>query len=418
MSTKRENGEGSIYPIRNKAGKITGYRAAISFHVGKDLHRKARRCKRRSDASIALQEMRNDRNRLVAAAIAKISRGKLGEKESPASTEAEETPAIDTQAAVVLASDPTVENYLTWWLQKIVRPNLADNTYLSNVTAVNHIIRRIGTFRMQTLTAVHVHDLVAAMEADGEQPPTRRFAFVILKRALKQAVKPLHLLKENPCDDIPVPSAPPKKIHPFTPDEVKLILEELRETRHFAPVMLAFMCGLRQGEIAGLQPGDINWSTRKINVCRQVTRKRLRKVEGGNLFGHVLKAPKSSAGSREVPLPDIALAALRDHMAIRMREGHAGSEQLFPAYNGGLMDPTRLNREAWKTALKKVGLRFRGFHHARHTYATTALMNRTPLAVVSKTMGHASQMITLKSYSHWMPAEEFAAAEVMDKLFG
>jgi integrase len=413
MAGRRANGEGSIYPLKNRKGKTIAYRVVISINLNGELKRVQRRRRTHADAAATLQELRNDRGRLLTAAIAKAHRKKVEKAASAASQ-----PAIEeAELPVVLSAEPTTENYLRWWLQKMVKPHRAENTYFSIVTAVNHIVARLGANRLANLTAVHVHDLLAAMDNDGIKAPTRRFAFVILKRALKHAVRPLHLIKEHPCDDIAVPSAPVKKIQPFDQDEVRAILDELRDTRHYAPVLLAFMCGLRQGEIAGLQPHDIKWKAKKIRVERQVTRSR-RKQGEGTMFHHILKPPKSSAGTREVPLPEIVIVALKNHQAIRMAEGHAGEEQLFPAQGGGLMDPTRLNREAWKSALKRAGIRFRGFHHARHTYATNALSNGTSLAVVSKTMGHSSQLITLKTYSHWMPAEEFTAAKVMDRLFG
>ena len=44
-------------------------------------------------------------------------------------------------------------------------------------------------------------------------------------------------------------------------------------------------------------------------------------------------------------------------------------------------------------------------HDLRHTYATTALRSRVPVAVVSKTLGHARISITLDIYRHVLPSE-------------
>jgi Phage integrase family len=41
----------------------------------------------------------------------------------------------------------------------------------------------------------------------------------------------------------------------------------------------------------------------------------------------------------------------------------------------------------------------------RHTYATTALRSRVPVAVVSKTLGHARISITIDIYWHVLPSE-------------
>ena len=44
-------------------------------------------------------------------------------------------------------------------------------------------------------------------------------------------------------------------------------------------------------------------------------------------------------------------------------------------------------------------------HDLRHTYATTALQSCVPVAVVSKTLGHARISITLDIYRHVLPSE-------------
>ena len=44
-------------------------------------------------------------------------------------------------------------------------------------------------------------------------------------------------------------------------------------------------------------------------------------------------------------------------------------------------------------------------HDLRHTYATLALRSRVPVAVVSKTLGHARISITMDIYRHVLPSE-------------
>ena len=44
-------------------------------------------------------------------------------------------------------------------------------------------------------------------------------------------------------------------------------------------------------------------------------------------------------------------------------------------------------------------------HDLRHTYATLALRSKVPVAVVSKTLGHARISITMDIYRHVLPSE-------------
>jgi integrase len=51
-------------------------------------------------------------------------------------------------------------------------------------------------------------------------------------------------------------------------------------------------------------------------------------------------------------------------------------------------------------------------HSLGHSYASLMLSKGVPIAVVSERMGHANQDITLKIYSHAMPADSNAASKV------
>jgi integrase len=44
-----------------------------------------------------------------------------------------------------------------------------------------------------------------------------------------------------------------------------------------------------------------------------------------------------------------------------------------------------------------------GFHGLRHTWASLAVMNRTPLMVVAKALGHADTRMVEKHYGHLAP---------------
>jgi integrase len=399
MARKRANGEGSIHPLKGKNGKTIGYRVAISIMVNGSLKRVQRRRKTHADATATLQELRTDRIRLTSSATTREDRKGMVEAAKKA----------DAPDVVNLEERPTVENFLTWWLSKVVATSSADNTWMSTRTSVKHITQRLGATRLASLNAIHVHDFIAAMDADNLPLPTRKMAFVVLKRAISYAIKPLYLMAENPCSELTMAKSAPKRIRPFSRDETKRIIDSLKPSRWRAAIMLGFLCGLRSGEIAGLQLGDIEWSEKLIRIRRQVARSK-----GG---GCLLKSPKSQTGFRDVPLPSKMIKALKEHLKILKKLNLDSGEQLFPASRGGLLPPQQINHLVWRPILKSLGIPFRGFHHTRHTYATTSLSRGIPLAVVSKTLGHANQMITVRSYSHWMPEEKFAAADLMDKLF-
>src|SRR6516162_9269198 len=73
--------------------------------------------------------------------------------------------------------------------------------------------------------------------------------------------------------------------------------------RYRAFLLLATFASLRWAELAALRPPDIDLDARTVRVTRQMIYKR----GGGHSFG----PPKSKAGRRVVPFPDLIVPELR-----------------------------------------------------------------------------------------------------------
>ena len=58
---KRGNGEGSIYPVKGKDGKVKGYRAAYVVHTAEGIKRRYLSGKRREDVRDKLAKALSDR---------------------------------------------------------------------------------------------------------------------------------------------------------------------------------------------------------------------------------------------------------------------------------------------------------------------------------------------------------------------
>ena len=98
------------------------------------------------------------------------------------------------------------------------------------------------------------------------------------------------VIKNNVAHNLKLPSHKPKEIEPFTPSEVRQLLEHANE---FYKLYLAigFYTGLRTGEILGLTHGDIDLKRRVISIKRSVS-------------NGELTTPKTEKSIREVPILD------------------------------------------------------------------------------------------------------------------
>jgi integrase len=84
--------------------------------------------------------------------------------------------------------------------------------------------------------------------------------------------------------------------------------------------------------------------------------------------------------------------------------GRVGSDVLLPRANGQAWDKSHQARPM-KLACKQAKIAPPiGFHGLRHTYASLAVMNGTPLLVLAKNLGHADTRMVEKHYGHLAPS--------------
>jgi len=200
-----------------------------------------------------------------------------------------------------------------------------------------------------------------------------------------------------------------EEISPLTEEESLLFLEKTLEfeNNHYPLFLCALHTGLRSGELAGLQWGDIDWKSKFLEVRRAINR-----------FGEV-STVKTKNGRRRVDLSDDLLETLRDFRKQNQQEAlkkgrNEIPEWIFANRLGSFIDIKNVKSRNFKRVLKKAGLRSIRFHDLRHTFASQLLSNGTNVLYVSQQLGHANPGITMKIYAKWIPTE--GQREAMNKL--
>jgi len=161
---------------------------------------------------------------------------------------------------------------------------------------------------------------------------------------------------------------------------------------------MAILCGLRQGELLGLQWGDIEWRHKRVHVQRSYTEGR---------FG----TPKTLQSRRNVDLPDALIADLKQW---RLQCPVGEHDLVFPNSDGKPMNSANMTSRGFKPALRRAGLGDTlRFHDLRHTYASLMLANNVNVKHLSSQMGHASIKITLDTYAHLMRSDDNQAANAL-----
>jgi integrase len=134
--------------------------------------------------------------------------------------------------------------------------------------------------------------------------------------------------------------------------------------------------------------------------------------EGGVEIGEL----KSNHARRNIKITSATVKALRERKAFAAREGLAECPLVFPSKQGYVLGASNFTAKTWGPIRKKAAITKR-FHDLRHTMATTLLKNNIHPKVVQERLGHASIVLTLDTYSAFIPSMQTGAAEALEKNF-
>jgi integrase/recombinase XerC len=198
----------------------------------------------------------------------------------------------------------------------------------------------------------------------------------------------------NPVDDVRAPKAP-KPLPKALGVEQAVALAEL-EDEHSDPLLrardhciveLLYGCGLRVGELVGLDAAPGGAAQGWVDIA--------------DATAHVLG---KGSKRRSVPLGGPALQALRDWLAARSELAAVGEPALFVSRRG-----TRLTASQVRTRLKRLALHANlpthvHPHMLRHSFASHLLQSSGDLRAVQELLGHANirttQVYTKLDFQH------------------
>ena len=316
----------------------------------------------------------------------------------------------DLAAGRPVTPDKTrVGEFLERWLEDAARPSVAFNTLrIYRGFAKNHIAPAIGGVTVRQLSPANVLFLQSEMERKGASPRLRQMVHTMLRRVLRDAVQ-WGMLARNPCDLVERPRASRGEASYLDAEQVRALLAAARGDRLESLIVLAVSTGLRQGELLGLQWGDIDLQAGTLAVRRQL----VEETKGRPVLGEL----KTARSRRLVVLPEIAIASLRSHKS-RLGIAQHPTALVFTGARGGPLRKTNLLRRWYHPLVEKAGLRRFRFHDLRHTHATLLLSQGVHPKVVQERLGHSSVMMTLDTYSHVTPSLQAEAAVRLDAALG
>ncbi len=311
---------------------------------------------------------------------------------------------------------PSFRVYAMEWLESYAKAFCKNSTYGGYAAIVNkHLVPFFQDIQLDQIRRKNIRMLIASKLSENLSRGTVRNILLCLSSILSSAVedevidvnfsiqlgkkvrKPLQKVKRS------------EDVNFLTREEVKLFLEGIKKyyPEHYPFFICAVRTGMRAGELIGLQPGDIDFNGRFIEVKRSIVRGKVTTPKNGK--------PRRIDMSRQ--LAEVLRMHMLETKKKMLKEGlKEAPEWLFYNENGGFQDINNIRKRYFYKCLEKIGLRRIRFHDLRHTFASLLISQGESLAYVRDQMGHSSIQVTVDTYGHLVPGSNIQAVDRLDDM--
>ena len=323
-------------------------------------------------------------------------------------------------------SNISVSDYMDYWIDNYCKVNLKANTASTYKKKIDLYIKpAIGSYYLKDIEPSLLQELINNLFNTGMSRNSLGNVKGILTKSFAYAKTTARFINDDPSATISLP-LPRAKAEVKTKKKVRVVwTNEQLDTvfKTFAqghiyhmPLLLAYRCGMRLGEIFGLMWNDIDFAKGTLSVNRQ--------VQNHNDKWY-LENPKYDS-FRTIELDDITLSELK-----RLYEHEKECEQYYNEYYNYIYcetledDSKRLTYEpagesmhmvlvrddgSWiqpRTMMHcfnvihhKLGFTELDFHSLRHTHASNLLAKGADVKYVQERLGHKNVATTLDIYAH------------------
>lgn len=313
---------------------------------------------------------------------------------------------MERRACAKLDDRPTIIQVANRWVT-MERPKWKPSHLESVRSRLElYVYPQWGTRMLDEIQPIEVSEWLQQLHGSGKAALTVRGAYQAFHTPITWAMRN-GLVDADPCRGVSCPTDHNEPVGAPNSEAIRRTIYQARKSpRWQALIVLAAVTGLRRGELAGLQWGDIGDDY--LVVKRAISGK-----------DRIVGPPKSARSRRRIAISRRTMSVLdvwrevqEDNMAavgVEQRPGHF----VFTTDTSGLtpVPPTTIT-QWW--------IRHRcdptvAFHDLRH-YNVSELLSAgvDPLTVASR-MGHSPDVMH-KVYAHMIPERDGVAADLMESI--
>lgn len=319
-----------------------------------------------------------------------------GDGEKDANRKIAEAISLASQGVNLDHKNANVDEVFEYWLYNVKRVGVKASTFARYEGSFRNYIKgsSLAMMKLSKLTSANMQAYINYMDEElNASAPTIKATIKVWKLFTSWAYEEGYFPKD-PCRNVSLPSSrePKKGIDIFTAEERDKILATMKaeDYQYDTLIRLAFMTGMRQGELLGLRWEDITDNgisiTRSTSVVTHIdanqNRQRYREVWD----------TKTKNAVRVIPILDSTRQMLREHKVAQakyfLKNRIKNEGYVFTNDVGSIIDASVL-RKSYARLLERAGVPYRKFHAIRHTFGTEAIRRGVNVQDLKMLMGHS-----------------------------
>lgn len=291
-----------------------------------------------------------------------------------------------------------------------IEPSMEETEFASKKYRIEYFYPSIGKKDIQSITVNELQNEIEKLyvfnPTTGKKTSFRTIGkYIHACSNVFEFTEMLNISTYNPAKYLLIPKGAAKGNRDETAkDDVEIIINST--DIRFLPIKIMLYTGLRKGEIGALQFKDIDFQNKYIRINKSL-----------NYKTNSIKPPKTQAGNRLIPIPEVLMSELEAFRKNYVPIAKYNSDGTAVMHNTVIKPRTatpndylitgiscgRMTNNSWEKLLQGLKKDYDislTYHMLRHSYSSMLYTAGVDPLTMQALLGHSNAKITLDIYTH------------------